>query len=131
MLFRSQRDVMTLSAFHKIHGEQPPAPPAMTTNEETAVQPVTQFLIQNYPNPFNPETTIEYQLPVAGFTQIYIYNSLGQKIKTLVNSYHESGIHTIQWNGTDYRNVNVANGIYFVKIIQGNESQTRKLLMLK
>ena len=47
--------------------------------------PSVTKLEQNYPNPFNPTTEINFQLSKAGYTEIGIYNILGQKIQTLVN----------------------------------------------
>ena len=61
-------------------------------------------LEQNYPNPFNPETSIKYHLPVMSNVELSVYNSVGQKIKSLVNSQENAGDHLIKWNGTDNLN---------------------------
>jgi hypothetical protein len=43
-------------------------------------------LEQNYPNPFNPSTTINYSIKSTGTVKLTVYNVLGQKVRTLVNS---------------------------------------------
>ena len=58
-------------------------------------------LMQNYPNPFNPSTTIQFSLNESQSVTIIIYDILGNKIKTLLNEYKESGSHEIIWDGTN------------------------------
>ena len=41
-------------------------------------------LEQNYPNPFNLGTIIKFTIPERAFVKLIIYNSLGEKIKTLI-----------------------------------------------
>ena len=83
-------------------------------------------LCQNYPNPFNPSTTISYALPEDGHVELEIYNSLGQKIETLVNKMMQTGVHKIIWNAH-----NVPSGVYFYKITINNFSQINKMVLLK
>src|SRR5574341_739271 len=56
-------------------------------------------LLGNYPNPFNLNTQITYALPVEGHVKLVIYNTLGQRIRTLVNTYEQPGFKTIRWDG--------------------------------
>lgn len=85
----------------------------------------------NYPNPFNPSTYIHYQLPEACDVQLVVYNSMGQKVKTLVNNYLEPGYYEIQWQGNNDFDVQVSSGIYLLHIQAGQYSKVRKLMLLK
>ncbi len=85
----------------------------------------------NYPNPFNPTTTIEYSVPEKGNVRIDIYNILGQRVNSLVNSEHSKGTHTIQWDGKDSDNNTLSSGIYFYKVSQNGKSVTKKIVMMK
>lgn len=89
-----------------------------------------------FPNPFNNSTTIKFELKQNSILTIHIYNSLGQKVKTLVNNTEFSvGEHQYVWNGQDDYQSNVASGFYLCSIfIEDNEQkevQTIKLLLLK
>ncbi|MBN1349773.1 T9SS type A sorting domain-containing protein [candidate division KSB1 bacterium] len=88
-------------------------------------------LAQNYPNPFNPITHIDYAVPKTAQVEISVFNSLGQKIKTLVNGKASAGLHTVQWDGTDEMGSVVSSGIYFYQIKADNFTKTHKMLMMK
>lgn len=60
--------------------------PTKVDERSTALIPDRFDLEQNYPNPFNPETEIRFQIPKQRKVVLVIYNTLGQKIKTLVNN---------------------------------------------
>ena len=81
---------------------------------------------QNFPNPFNPETVVRYALPVAGNTVVTVYNSLGQKVATLVNEFKEAGNHQVSFNAA-----NLPSGLYFYKLESGNFSAVKKMMLLK
>ena len=77
-------------------------------------------LYQNYPNPFNPVTNITYKVPYTSNVKITIYNSLGQKINTLVNEIKNKGTYEVQFNGN-----NLASGVYFYRmVIRSDRLQT-------
>jgi|GEM_PF-1553221 len=107
--------------------------PGETTAAEAArlTTPKRFNLSPNYPNPFNPTTTIRYQIPYPTWVNISIYNSLGQKIRTLTNTKKAAGIFSIEWNGQNDAQQEVANGIYIVRMVAGTYSQTIKMLLLK
>jgi len=110
---------------------QPPAPPSATGLSKDRIQPVYKLATRNYPNPFNPETVIEYSLPKADFTQIVIYNALGQHIKTLVKEEKMPGTYRITGDGKDDFGELAPNGVYFYKINHGGIEQNRKILLIK
>jgi len=83
-------------------------------------------LSQNYPNPFNPVTTIRFNLPEAGNVKLTLFNILGQELKTLVNGFKESGVHTINFDASELN-----SGMYIYKIEAGNFVQTRKMTLVK
>ena len=101
--------------------------PASTAVEDGNVTAPVEFnLAQNYPNPFNPNTTIEYTIAKSGIVKIAIFNTLGQRVKTLVDTHQLSGKHTLTLNGKD-----LSSGIYFYSIKTGDFSQTKKMILMK
>jgi hypothetical protein len=93
--------------------------------------PTRYELSQNYPNPFNPTTKINFQVPVKELVKIEIFNSLGEKVKTLINSVYSPGYHSISWNGRDRNGVSVSSGIYFYKMQSGKFISTKKMIYLR
>lgn len=83
-------------------------------------------LYQNYPNPFNPTTKIKFSLPSPGDVNLVIYNVVGQKIITLINSYVGEGEHTANFNGTNF-----ASGTYIYVLRFNNTLKVRKMILLK
>ena len=93
--------------------------------------PLQFQLSQNYPNPFNPATNVEYYLPKASVVSLYITNSRGQRIRTLVNSEQRIGRHTTRWNGKDDFGGEVASGLYFLRMTADGFFDTKKLLLIR
>ena len=89
-------------------------------------------LSQNYPNPFNGLTSISFSLELAKEVSLNIYNILGQKVSTILNSsLMSSGHHIVQWDGKNEENIDVASGIYFYKLEVEDETVTKKMVFLK
>ncbi len=100
-------------------------------NGEKTTVPLTYELKDAYPNPFNPSTTIEYGLPVSNTVKIVVYNSMGQKVKTLVNSYQTLGTYKVTWDGTNDFGETVPSGVYFCKMTSSHFSAVKKLMLMK
>lgn len=61
-------------------------------------------LKQNFPNPFNPSTTIRFDVPQKSQVSIDIFNSLGQRVRTLVHeTSYPAGSHSAVWDGQNNR----------------------------
>lgn len=88
-------------------------------------------LSQNYPNPFNPETNISYTLQKSMEIQIEIYNTLGEKIITLVNGSFPAGNHNIKWDGSNQEGKAVPTGVYLYSLIADHNFIIKKMLLLR
>lgn len=97
-----------------------------THNEYTPETPTFFQLHQNYPNPFNPSTTIGFTLDTPNLVSIELFNSMGQKVKTLVNGHFVSGYHEQIVSAS-----NLASGTYYYTIRSGKQEQTKKMLLVK
>jgi hypothetical protein len=95
------------------------------------VTPNDYVLTQNYPNPFNPSTEIVYEIPMDSQVRLTVYNSLGQKIATLVNSEQVSGKYQVTWNGVSDAGVAMSSGVYFYHIEADGFTKTMKMIMMK
>jgi hypothetical protein len=88
-----------------------------------------------YPNPFNPETTIRFQIPVAGQGQhvtLRVYDITGRLVTTLMNDTIAAGTYHAGWDGTDARGRAVASGGYLFELRVGRAFvQTRRVTLLK
>jgi hypothetical protein len=84
------------------------------------------YLSQNYPNPFNPTTTIVFQIPQKSYVTLEIYNLVGQRVETLLNSELNSGHYSVSWNA-----INQASGVYFCTIHANTFSRSIKLLLIR
>jgi hypothetical protein len=89
------------------------------------------LLHQNYPNPFNPETTIQFELSQNSYVRLAIYNLLGQRVITLLDSPKPAGHYTLKWDGKDQNSHDVASGIYFYKLVAGDFSQIKKMVLTR
>lgn len=95
-------------------------------NEAAGESPEEFTLYQNYPNPFNPETTIEYYLQDPGQVQLEVFDLLGQKVATLVNSKQGSGHHQARFDAS-----NLATGVYIYRLTSNNKSLINKMTLIK
>ncbi|MCX5752432.1 MAG: T9SS type A sorting domain-containing protein, partial [Candidatus Krumholzibacteria bacterium] len=68
---------------------------------------------------------------VRTLVDISVYNVLGQRIKVVYSNSVYSGMMTLEWDGTDAGNGTVPAGVYFLRVIAGNETAVRKVVILR
>lgn len=83
-------------------------------------------LSQNYPNPFNPATTINYAIPKSENVSLIVYDILGREVAILENGFKNAGYYSVEFDAGK-----LSSGIYFYRIVAGNFSETKKLMLLK
>jgi len=99
---------------------------SVTDVDVVDTKPVCYSLGQNYPNPFNPSTQIEYSILENGNVTIDVYNTLGSKVKTLVNQVQPAGRYKITFDAA-----NMPSGLYFYRIQAGNFISMKKMILMK
>jgi hypothetical protein len=99
--------------------------PSSVSSEK--ILPSDFILHPNYPNPFNPTTTVSFTLDKMGPVKLDVFNSLGQKIKNIIdNSVLSSGSYEQRLDLSGQ-----SSGIYFLVLTQGNQLQVQKMNLLK
>ncbi len=99
--------------------------------DEPNTLPYRFELAQNYPNPFNPTTTINFSLPNKSQVVIEVLNSLGQRVKTLVDREISAGDHSVEWNATNSAGKPVASGMYLYRIAADEFVSVKKMMLLR
>lgn len=108
---------------------RPTTPTSIETDNDAF--PSNFVLEQNYPNPFNPETVINYQLNKKSDVELSVYNSVGQKIATLVEGQVGIGKHQVHWLGKNDLGEQVASGVYFYRLKTDFGQQIRKMILIR
>lgn len=83
-------------------------------------------LYQNFPNPFNPETNIRFDLNNSAFVTLTVYDILGKEVSVLINQNLEAGTHNITFSSNS-----LPSGTYFYKILAGENTEIRKMVLIK
>jgi len=98
--------------------------------------PANFHLSQNYPNPFHlahaPTTRIEVNLPANIATtrdlRLEIFDLLGRRVRTY--SLSARGLTAIEWDGKNENGILVPAGVYEYRLINGNVTSSRLLVVL-
>ena len=98
----------------------------ITVSEETANIPGEFGLQAAFPNPFNPTLTIRYGLTEDAQTSVKILDLQGKTIANLSDKHQRAGSYELQWQAGD-----AASGVYLVKVVSGEKSDLRKVLLTK
>lgn len=82
-----------------------------------------------YPNPMRSTTTISYFLDQEKQVQLAVYDMTGKKISTLVNEKQPAGVRMETWNCRTENGEQLPAGLYFYRIVAGNQSATGKMIL--
>jgi hypothetical protein len=118
--------------FESAHSNELVAVPEIDTSIDEYIEPVFVTSLQaNYPNPFNPTTTIGFAVASEGEVSIVVYNLKGQRVRGLVSGVYRAGRHSVTWDGTDDAGRAVSSGVYFYRMVAGEYSEIKRMLLLK
>ncbi|HMQ69818.1 MAG TPA: T9SS type A sorting domain-containing protein [Ignavibacteria bacterium] len=68
-------------------------------------------LNQNFPNPFNPVTSIDFELPFTGNTELTVFDINGKTVDVLINGSKPAGKYSVSFNAA-----NLPSGVYLYKL---------------
>ncbi len=96
-------------------------------------------LKQNYPNPFNPQTTISFDIPDLGKmgkesaaeARLNIYDIRGRLVRELYSGELASGSYQLSWDGRNESGQSVPSGIYIYRLVAGDWSSVKKMVLSK
>jgi len=100
---------------------------AITTGiDQQVTDKDANLLIRNYPNPFSFSTKIEFTINHSDFIKLNVYNTIGEKIQTLVNQPLNTGTYNV-----DFIPKKDKGGLYFYRLQVGNSTaKTGKMTLL-
>lgn len=85
-----------------------------------------------YPNPFNPSTTISFTLAEDDSpVKIEIFNTRGQKVRSLSENIFGRGEHKLVWDGRDDRGNPVSSGVHYLRMKAPDYTKIIKLMLIK
>jgi len=94
--------------------------------DKSCLNKINNLSVSSYPNPFNPSITLRAVLPSEAYTEITIFNILGQKVSTIVSEVLKPGEHNFVWNASTY-----SSGIYIVRYNIGGKHFSKKIVLNK
>lgn len=84
------------------------------------------FLGHNFPNPFRDRTTIYYSVSENSFVKVELYNTVGQKIRTMVSEMKQPGNYRINLQATS-----LSPGIYFCTLTSAGRREVKKITVIR
>ena len=100
----------------------------VSTEEEGIMEQPTTFELQgNYPNPFNPQTTIRYALPEQAAVTMTIYDATGRRVANLLQERTQAA----GWHELTFDASTLPSGVYFYRLVAGDWSEVKQMILLK
>jgi hypothetical protein len=84
-------------------------------------------LLQNYPNPFNPNTTIAFSVASGGWTELKVYNAVGELVQTLFAQYAEA---VTEYRST-FSGAGLPSGVYTYTLRREGSFTAKQMMLIK
>jgi hypothetical protein len=96
----------------------------------------SEYSLSLHPNPMRERTEVRFQVPRRAWVSVWVYNSLGQRIRKLAEGEFSPGSERVAWDGRNGEGHAVPNGVYFCRFEarKGGEpafNTTRRLTILR
>ncbi len=88
--------------------------------------PGSYSLDANHPNPFHRSTRITYSVPFDQHVRLTVYDSLGRRVTTLVDTWKRAGRHTVVWEAAGE-----PSGAYYGHLEVASQTLLRTMLLIR
>ena len=86
-------------------------------------------LFKPAPNPFTRTTVVRLTLPREMPVAADVYNTAGQKVRSLASGIRCAGVHSLIWDGTDAGGRNVQAGVYYLRMTAESGTVTQAIVL--
>jgi hypothetical protein len=84
--------------------------------DESTQPPANLDLSSPAPNPFWSSVSFRIDLADADHVRVWIADSAGLRVRSLVDAHLPAGIHQLSWDGLDDAGVTAPSGVYAVRV---------------
>lgn len=81
------------------------------------------------PNPAQANSKISFETGNRANVTVQVLNSTGQRIATIFNGQKDRGVHTLNLQSAQFNPAGLANGLYYVQLINNGKIETAKLII--
>jgi flagellar hook assembly protein FlgD len=85
-------------------------------------------VLQAAPNPFDNTIALTIGLPDEGRVTVRVYDLMGRRVRTVVDSVLPAGWHQAGWNGDDDSGRSVASGLYIGRLVTPSGTATLRMV---
>lgn len=100
-------------------------------DEKTAAKKEPAANLAATPNPFSPQTTISYAVRQQTVVDLGVFNILGQRIRTLFAGDRSPGEYRATWDGRDDLGQEMPPGVYYARITQGADTESKRIVLVR
>jgi len=90
--------------------------------------PLSFNLDAAYPNPFNSRTVVLFTLENVGHSRLGLYDLSGREVISLVDGLRSAGHYIVS---IDAGTIGLTSGIYYLKLVAGEQVAGQKVLYLR
>jgi sugar lactone lactonase YvrE len=89
-------------------------------------------LLAAVPSPFSGRTNFAFLVPApGGQVRLAVFDVVGRRVRVLCDGPAAAGRHTSGWDGRDDAGRRLASGVYFARLSLGDESRSRRLVLMR
>lgn len=117
-----------LAFFDQLDLDLSPLVTGTATESENAL-PFKMTLEAPYPNPFTDQVTLALQFDAPDSIAAGVFDLTGRRVRSLGSHAFDAGKHTLTWDGTNEEGHRASPGVYFVRVVHGQQVDVQKVVL--